>query len=127
MNASPSLADATVRRLVAAWEALDAEAVSSCFASDGVWHNIPYLPITGRAAIRAAAQAFLADKVSCQLEIAHAGEVSHGVIMNERVDVFCRQDGTYQRFPVVGVFEVGEDGLITVWRDYFDSAIMANQ
>lgn len=120
----PSSAVEVVDRMIAAWEALDPDAVGACFAEDGVWHNIPYPPIVGRAAIRAAAVAFLADKVSCRFDVPHSGEVSLGTVMNERVDIFERSDGTELRFPVAGVLEI-RDGLIQNWRDYFDSAVMA--
>lgn len=114
----------TVQRLVAAWEALDPDAVADCFPEDGIWHNIPYSPIIGRDAIRAAAVSFLADKVACRFEVPYSGEVAPGVIMNERVDIFERQDGTELRFPVAGIFEVQGD-RITKWRDYFDAGVMA--
>jgi limonene-1,2-epoxide hydrolase len=39
--------------------------------------------------------------------------------MNERSDRF-RVGDTWIDLPVAGVFEVGEDGCITLWRDYFD-------
>lgn len=121
---APPPAYAIVQRLVAAWEALNADAVAACVADDAVWHNIPYPPIAGREAIRAAARAFLGDMATCRFEIRFSGEVSPGVVMNERVDIFHRRDGRELRFPVAGVFEV-HDGLITTWRDYFDGAIMA--
>jgi limonene-1,2-epoxide hydrolase len=28
---------------------------------------------------------------------------------------------------VAGIFEVGDDGLITLWRDYFDMATFTDQ
>lgn len=38
----------------------------------------------------------------------------------ERLDRFLI-DGKWSQFPVMGIFEL-QDGRITHWRDYFDSA-----
>ena len=118
---SPSVA--VVEQLIAGWQTLDSDAVAACFPEDGIWHNIPYPPIMGRSAIALAAAKFLTGFVACRFEIRHSGEIAPGVVMNERVDIFQRADGQELRFAVAGVFEV-QDGLIRVWRDYFDSAIM---
>ena len=113
----------TVERLIAAWEARDVAAISACFAADGVWHNMPYPPISGRDAISAAISRFLAGVEHVHFEVRHAGVIAPGVVMNERVDSFRQRDGRELSIPVTGVFEL-RDGLIQVWRDYFDSAVM---
>ncbi len=112
-----------VEQMIAAWQALDSDAVKACFTEDGVWHNMPYAPIAGRDAIGVAAAKFLSGVTECRFDILHSGEIAPGVVMNERVDIFRRTDGQELRFPVAGVFEI-QDGLIRIWRDYFDSAIM---
>lgn len=122
--AEPSSSLAVVDRLIAGWEARDPDAVAACFPEDGVWHNMPYAPLVGRVAIRGAAAKFLEGMTAARFDVRHSGEVSPGVVMNERVDIFWREDGTELRFAVMGVFEV-RGGLIAVWRDYFDSAVMA--
>jgi limonene-1,2-epoxide hydrolase len=114
---------AIVEQLIAGWQALDSDAVAACFTKDGVWHNMPYAPIVGGEAIGAAAAKFLSSVTECRFEILHSGEIAPGVVMNERIDIFRGADGHEQRFAVAGVFEV-QDGLIHIWRDYFDSAIM---
>ena len=48
------------------------------------------------------------------------------IVMNERNDRFHIGD-TWLELPVAGVFEVNTDGLITLWRDYFDLATFTNQ
>ena len=115
---------AAVDRLISAWEAVDGDAIAACFTEDGVWHNMPYAPVTGREAIRVAVSRFLAGMAEAHFEVRFSGEVAKGVVMNERVDIFRRVDDTELRFAVMGVFEVRE-GLIANWRDYFDSAIMS--
>ena len=119
----PAASLAIVERLIAAWEARDVAAISACFAVDGVWHNMPYPPLAGRDAIGASIGRFLAGVEQVHFEVRHAGVVAPGVVMNERVDSFRQRDGKELRIPVTGVFEL-RDGLIQVWRDYFDSAAM---
>lgn len=113
----------TVARMIAGWEALDADAVAACFTEDGTWHNMPYPPINGRANVRDAVARFVAGMSSAKFHIHHQGEISPGVVVNERSDIFQTKAGKALDFPVMGVFEI-EDGLIKVWRDYFDSAVM---
>jgi limonene-1,2-epoxide hydrolase len=119
----PSASLAIVERLIAAWESRDVAAIAACFAIDGVWHNMPYPPILGRDAIGASVGRFLAGVEQVNFDVRHAGVVAPGVVMNERVDSFRQRDGRELSIPVTGVFEL-RDGLIQVWRDYFDSAVM---
>ena len=51
--------------------------------------------------------------------ITHRQTATGGVVMNERTDRF-RVGDTWVDLPVAGVFVVGDDGRITLWRDYFD-------
>ena len=51
-------------------------------------------------------------------------QVANGeTVMNERTDRFTA-GGTHFDLPVMGLFEVDDDGLITLWRDYFDMGIV---
>lgn len=45
------------------------------------------------------------------------------IVMNERIDRFVTPKGTFDLL-VAGVFEVTEDGKISLWRDYFDMAVV---
>ncbi len=40
-------------------------------------------------------------------------------MLNERTDRFVKGDLTFDLL-VAGVFEVNQDGKISLWRDYFD-------
>jgi limonene-1,2-epoxide hydrolase len=120
---SRSAAVEIVAQMIAGWEALDANAVAACFTEDGVWHNMPYPPTSGRENIRAAVAGFLGSMTSAEFRIHHQGEISPGVVVNERSDIFQTKNGKQLDFPVMGVFEI-EGGLIKSWRDYFDSAVM---
>jgi limonene-1,2-epoxide hydrolase len=48
------------------------------------------------------------------------------MVMNERTDRF-RIGTAWIALPVAGVFEVGSDGRIVLWRDYFDFATFQQQ
>jgi len=58
--------------------------------------------------------------------VVHRQVAVGGTVMNERSDRFLI-GGTWLDLPVAGVFEVGDDGLITLWRDYFDMATFSDQ
>ncbi|BDC46113.1 hypothetical protein PTKU15_94100 [Paraburkholderia terrae] len=45
--------------------------------------------------------------------------VSGNVVLSERVDVFFHASGGTITLPVMGTLTI-ENGMITVWRDYFD-------
>ena len=51
---------------------------------------------------------------------------SGNVVVNERVDRFQIGSG-WLELPVAGFFEVTADGLISLWRDYFDMASYTSQ
>ncbi|MET8080725.1 limonene-1,2-epoxide hydrolase family protein [Streptomyces sp. NPDC005303] len=48
------------------------------------------------------------------------------VVLNERVDDFHHSSGRVVSLPVMETITV-EDGMITVWRDYFDPTEMKRQ
>jgi limonene-1,2-epoxide hydrolase len=96
----------------------DAAKAAAFFTDDAVYHNIPLDPVTGRDAIRDTIGMFLgmADKVWFDtLNIVADGPL----VMTERIDHFVMGDRDIA-LPVMGAFEVNDDGKITAWRDYFD-------
>ena len=96
----------------------DAAASAAFFSDDAVYHNIPIDAVTGRDAIRDTIAMFLgmADKVWFDtLHIVADGPL----VMTERVDHFIMGDRDIA-LPVMGIFEVNDNGKITAWRDYFD-------
>ena len=109
--------DALVKEFCAAWERMDPDELAAYFTDDGVYHNIPLDPVTGREAIRATITGFTAGVDRVEFEVRHAA-VDGDVVLNERVDRFFTPDRTIE-LPVMGTFEV-RDGVITAWRDYFD-------
>lgn len=94
------------------------------FTEDGVYHNIPMAPVSGRAAIEAILGGMAGSMLSAGWEVKQ--QVTTGdVVMNERVDHFKVGDKTIA-IPVMGVFEL-RDGKIAAWRDYFDLAMWQKQ
>ncbi|MEL7209216.1 MAG: limonene-1,2-epoxide hydrolase family protein [Actinomycetota bacterium] len=55
--------------------------------------------------------------------IVHRQTVTGATVMNERTDRFVVGDQQWD-LPVMGVFEVTDDGLISLWRDYFDMGVV---
>lgn len=51
--------------------------------------------------------------------VVHRQTVTGDTVMNERTDRF-RIGEKWMDLPVMGVFVVTEDGLVSLWRDYFD-------
>ncbi len=108
-----------VRDFIAAWNERDADGIASRLAPEAHYVNVGYNEVTGREAIRTAVGHFLArtDKVDWRIE--HIAETAGGTILTERTDIF-HVNGHEIRIILMGIFEVG-DGLITAWRDYFDT------
>ena len=97
------------------------DAYADLFTDDGVYHNIPLDPITGRENIADAIATFLRpgppgiEGIDFRvINIAANGPV----VLTERVDVFTLPGKSFE-LPVMGTFEV-TDGKISAWRDYFD-------
>lgn len=114
---------ARVRAMIAGWEALDAQAVAACFAEDGVWHNMPYPPINGRAAITASISRFIDTATKVDFVVHHIAEIAPGIVVTERNDIFSQKDGRMLDIPVMGIFEIVGDRIVA-WRDYFDGGVM---
>ena len=115
---------AVVERMLAAWHALDADAVLSCFAENAVMHNMMDAPLRGKAAIRGLLDMFFAKAEKVDMEVLTRA-VSGGTVLLERRDSFV-WNGKSGVLPAVGVFEV-HDGLIHAWREYFDRATYMKQ
>lgn len=106
-----------IREFIAAWSRLDAAALAGYFAEDGVYHNMPAGPVTGRTNIEQFIAGFIGPWTETRWDILHL--VSAGdVVIAERLDR-TKAGVKAVDLPCTGVFEM-EDGKIKVWRDYFD-------
>lgn len=115
MTRSP---DDVVTEFCARWTNPDPADLAAHFTEDGVYHNIPMDPVTGREAIAAFIAEFtsMVDGIDFQV---HRQVSSGNLVFNERTDVMRFKDGRTLPLPVAGVFEI-VDGQIASWRDYFD-------
>jgi limonene-1,2-epoxide hydrolase len=108
------------------WTANRIEEALAMLSDDVLYDNAPLPNIVGRDNVRKFHQDFgvgTAFKVDWAVtNIASSGNV----VLNERIDVFTHESGGTITLPVMGTLTV-EDGLITVWRDYFDLADFERQ
>ncbi len=109
-----------VRDFIALWGTRDLEAILAALAPDCVYHNMPWEPLVGHDAIRQGLAIFIGDAAEIDWRVYHSAQGVDGAVMTERLDRFLIK-GKWLEFPVMGIFEL-RDGLITHWRDYFDSA-----
>lgn len=79
--------------------------------------NVPISTVYGPEGVRAVLEAFLAPTLENDIVVKHVA-VDGPVVFIERTDRHRLTDG-WVELPVIGVWEV-HDGLITMWRDYFD-------
>lgn len=108
-----------IREFLAAWTRLDPVELAAYFTEDGVYHNMPTSPVSGRAEIEERMRRFLSTWTETQWDVVNL--VCEGdVVMAERVDR-TRAGEKHVDLPCVGVFHM-RDGKIAAWRDYFDLA-----
>lgn len=118
-------AEQVVSDFMAAFNAMDIDAIVAAFTEDAVYHNMPGPPVEGRSAIKAVIRGYLGLASAMDWRIAYQAEVAPGVVLNERLDRFKLAKG-WLELPVMGAFEV-VDGKIAKWRDYFDMADFQRQ
>ena len=111
---------AIVMEMAQAWHDLDWDKVADMFAEDGSLHSMMIDPVIGRETIRARIAGLGAGISEITLNYHHVGVID-GLVFVERTDEFV-YNGRAGDVPVVGVIEIGEDGLITEWREYYDRA-----
>lgn len=108
---------AVVMKMIAAWDARDANRIADMFTEDGVLHSMMIDPIKGRENIRPR-MAFLVDNASYMKIEPRNIAVSGNTVFLERTDTFTFK-GHKGSVPVVGVLEI-RDGKVAEWREYYD-------
>lgn len=109
----------TVRAFMARMQAKDYDEAMKFIAPDCEYTNIPMGRVRGPDGIRAVLEPFFAPIE--QNEFKELRVASNGpIVFIERLDRHRTARGWWE-LPVTGAYEV-RDGLITVWRDYFDLA-----
>jgi limonene-1,2-epoxide hydrolase len=124
----PLSAETVVREFMAtfseAWPMSDAMALGRFFSENAEYCNGPLEPVRGRDAIIGNLASMMAIGGEVDADIIHV--VTEGpIVMIERVDYVKLGEKT-AGLRVAGVFEV-HDGVITAWRDYFDSTEFGSQ
>ena len=120
-----SRAEDVVRQFCHAISRRRIEELLDFFADDAVYHNMPIEPVRGKPAIEATLRQFIDPDGEAQFEIRHL-MCAGPTVLTERVDRFLLR-GKRIELPVMGAFEVGPDGKIRAWRDYFDMAQFTGQ
>jgi limonene-1,2-epoxide hydrolase len=114
-----------VAAFIGAIEALDIDAAVDLLADDVSYENVPVTPIVGKEAVRSTLAGFLGPATTVEWPVLREVVVGN-VVVNERLDRF-EIGGGWLELPVAGFFEITDEGLIGLWRDYFDMATYVNQ
>jgi limonene-1,2-epoxide hydrolase len=115
----------TVNEFVKRVVAKDLDGACELATSDIEYDNVPMGKNYGPDGIKAVLGAMV-DGVGAVEFVTHRQVVVGNLVINERTDRF-EVNGTWIDLPVAGFFEVNEDGLITLWRDYFDMPTLMDQ
>jgi limonene-1,2-epoxide hydrolase len=105
--------------------AKDLDGACELITPDMEYDNVPMGKNYGPDGIKAVLGAMV-DGVGTVEFVVHRQVAIGNVVVNERTDRF-EVNGNWVDLPVAGFFEVNDDGLITLWRDYFDMPTMMDQ
>ncbi|MGZ4703375.1 MAG: limonene-1,2-epoxide hydrolase family protein [Acidimicrobiales bacterium] len=113
--------DEFIRRVVA----VDLDGAAELVSDHLEYDNVPIGKVLGPAGLKNFLTAMVAgiDEV---IFVIHRQTSAGPMVMNERTDRF-RIGEKWIELPVAGVFEVGDDGKLILWRDYFDAATFYTQ
>lgn len=111
---------AVVSSLVEAFNRRDRAGVAALLDENVVCHGIPLPPAHGLSQTMALLDPFLAAEAIDWRVTAMAARGS--TVLTERVDRFRFAGQDWTQVRAAGVFEIGQDGRIIHWRDYFDMA-----
>lgn len=112
---------AIVRAFFDALERQDIDAVLALSDPEIVYQNVPLPPARGRTAFEKQMRGFAKYVDGFEVHVDAIAAADDGVtVLTERVDVMVVRR-LRAEFWVCGTFEV-RDGLVTLWRDYFDYA-----
>jgi limonene-1,2-epoxide hydrolase len=107
-----------VNEFIARVVSKDLDGACELVAADVEYDNVPMGKNFGPDGIKGLLGPMVGGLDEVQF-VVHRQTATGEVVMNERTDRF-RTGDTWIDLPVMGVFVVGADGLITLWRDYFD-------
>ena len=117
--------DQVVRSFISLLVARDIETAATMVSADFEYDNVPMGKAFGPQGLRDTLTGFFGMCTGSDWESIRqtsTGSAQHGTVLNEREDRF-EIHGRWVTLPVAGIFEI-RDGLITLWRDYFDKATL---
>ena len=118
MNNTP---DAIIRQFISLLVSRDIETATTMVSRDFEYDNVPMGKAFGPQGLRDTLSGFFGMCTGIDWEIVRqtaSGDARLATVLNERNDKF-EIHGRWVTLPVAGVFEI-RDGLICLWRDYFD-------
>lgn len=125
MSAASQSPTQIVRQFLKDMERLDYDTALKLVSDACEYTNPPPLgSVRGPAGIRGVLEPFFAPTLENEFKILREASVG-SILFIERLDRHRLAD-KWVELPVTGVFEV-DDGRITVWRDYFDTATIMSQ
>lgn len=114
----------TVTAFIRALERNDLDTALALVGDGCEYDNVPMGKVHGPDAIRSLLAPMLGAAATLEW-VVHRQAAEGALVFNERLDRFEMPFGWIE-VPVTGVWEV-QDGLITLWRDYFDEATYRRQ
>jgi limonene-1,2-epoxide hydrolase len=117
--------DQLIRTFIDLLVARNLDAAAAMVSTDFEYDNVPMGKTYGPDGLRNTLTGFFAACTGIEWIITRqtsSGDLTHGIVLNEREDRF-EMHGSWVTLPVAGVFEI-RDGLIVLWRDYFDRATL---
>ena len=111
---------ALAQAFIAAWESNNSARILELMHDDCFYHNIPLPALEGKKAISDFVKPFLETVQEVEWDVHEIGENSNGCVFSERTDKF-KINNYWVCVPVMGSMKF-ENGLLTIWRDYFDLA-----
>jgi limonene-1,2-epoxide hydrolase len=107
-----------VTAMIQACERRDLDAVCTFVADDIEYDNVPIGKVFGPDGVRSVLSGGVTQAATEVEWVVHRQAVNGETVLQERTDRFL-VDGRWIEIPIAAVFEV-RDGLVTLWRDYFD-------
>ncbi|NKL33253.1 limonene-1,2-epoxide hydrolase [Rhizobium leguminosarum bv. viciae] len=101
------------------WTANRIDEALAMLSADVLYDNVPFPNIIGRENVRMFHKDFgIGSTFTVDWKVTNIA-ASGNVVLNERIDVFTHEGGGKITLPVMGTITI-ENGMITIWRDYFD-------
>jgi len=114
-----------VNEFIARIVRVDLDAALELVTPDVEYDNVPLGKVSGPEGIRSIL-GWMIEGLD-EVEFVIVRQIAAGnIVMNERLDRF-RIGDQWIDVPVAGVFEVDDNGLITLWRDFFDQPTLMDR